>query len=940
MLARVLGIRQTERRDAAVGFAMLFALMGGHAILETARDTLFLATLPASFLPWAYLAMALLTLLAAALNRGALRRFSRRRALSLSLLLGVGVNLAFFVLSSLAGSASSLLLFYVWTGLFATLVVVQFWLLLGDVLDLAQAKRVFAWIGAGGLVGATVGSAASGLILMWFPAQSLLVAASIAFGVAALMPPLFSRARKVPASTASPAAQANAESAALLSTDAYLLRLLGFVLLGTLMVTGVDYVFKAVVSEAVPKAELGDFFARYYAVLNGCALLVQILLAPQLLRVAGVNRTLLVTPVLLLVTSLGFGLWAGLASALVLRGVDGSLRHSLNRTATEILYLPLSPAIRDRYKALIEALGQRGGQALASLAILGALSAGIAPQQMAWALVVLCAGWLFCIVGLKPHYLELFRTQLRQGTIETRVDVAELDLHALEALVSALSSEDDIEVIAALEMFATYNKLHLVPALILFHPSPAVVLRAFELFSDSSRRDVLRLSGRLLRHPDHAVRGAALRHFSAHEKAMGPLQRCLADQSPAVRATAVVGLISAGAMEGEEPERALSSIIDGDSPEARHALALSLRQLPAERYAWVALALARLKQPGLAAAVARALAVAPAPEHLPALVLLLAQREGRGEAREALRKLGDEGLACLERALADTELPRVVRRHIPRAISYFGTAQAAAVLTEYLPRERDDAVTYKILRGLGRLCADNPETPIEREALLDCARATLEKSITLLSWHLIVDRGRATNARYDSGASELLSALLRDYERSALERVFRLLHIMRPSEEFGMIYDGLRSADPAVRAGSLELIEHVVPDAIRDGIVATVDDAPAAERLANASRFYDAPMRARVVAIDALLAGDAEDIQRAQALLEAAYAEALAEMLGDRSEVLKSVASYHASELGLQGLNPKLFSTAPTEQRSSLSELNDRELDVLAERARLELGRV
>jgi hypothetical protein len=558
---------------------------------------------------------------------------------------------------------------------------------------------------------------------------------------------------------------------------------------------------------------------------------------------------------------------------------------------------------------------------------------------MAWALVVLCAGWLLCIAGLKPHYLELFRSQLRHGTIETRVDVAELDLHALEALVSALSAEDDVEVIAALEMFATYNKLHLVPALILFHPSRAVVLRAFELFTHSARRDVLRLTGRLLRHPDQEVRAAALRHFSAHQQILGPLQRCLSDQSAAVRATAVVGLISAGAMQDEEPERALTEILEGDSAEARHAVALSLRQLPPDRYAWVALALAKVKEPGLATAVARSIAVNPATEHLPALVLLLAQRDGRHEAREALKKLGDQGLACLEQALADPELPRVVRRHLPRTISYFGTPRAAAVLLEYLPREHDDAVAYKILRGLGRMRADNPEIPIQRDVLLDCARTALQQSLTLLSWRLIVDRGRATNARYDTGASELLSALLRDYEHTALERTFRLLHIMRPSEEFAMIYDGLRSADRTVRAGSLELFEHVVPDALRAGIVAMVDDAPAADRLQSASDFYEAPLAVRVAEIDALYAGEAEERQRAPAALEAAYADALGAMLEDSSDVLRSVASYHASELGLERLNAKLLRSLPAAQRTSLSELNDRELDVLAERSRLELGR-
>jgi hypothetical protein len=153
-----------------------------------------------------------------------------------------------------------------------------------------------------------------------------------------------------------------------------------------------------------------------------------------------------------------------------------------------------------------------------------------------------------------------------------------------------------------------------------------------------------------------------------------------------------------------------------------------------------------------------------------------------------------------------------------------------------------------------------------------------------------------------------------------------------------MIYDGLRSADRAVRAGSLELFEHVAPDGLREGIVAMVDDAPAADRLQTASAFHDAPMRGRVTEIDALFDGEAEDRRRAPAALEAAYSEVLAEMLEAQSDVLRSVASYHAGELGIVRLNAKPVA-APDAPRSSLSELNDRELDVLAQRSRLELGR-
>src|SRR4029453_15815065 len=57
---RLFGVRPEERRIVWVGFATLLTIVAGHTVLETARDALFLADLPASRLPWAYLGIAVL----------------------------------------------------------------------------------------------------------------------------------------------------------------------------------------------------------------------------------------------------------------------------------------------------------------------------------------------------------------------------------------------------------------------------------------------------------------------------------------------------------------------------------------------------------------------------------------------------------------------------------------------------------------------------------------------------------------------------------------------------------------------------------------------------------------------------------------------------------------------------------------------------------------
>ena len=55
-------IRAEQRRDTLGAFVTLLGFMTSHALLETARDALFLASIPSSRLPWVYLAIAAIAL--------------------------------------------------------------------------------------------------------------------------------------------------------------------------------------------------------------------------------------------------------------------------------------------------------------------------------------------------------------------------------------------------------------------------------------------------------------------------------------------------------------------------------------------------------------------------------------------------------------------------------------------------------------------------------------------------------------------------------------------------------------------------------------------------------------------------------------------------------------------------------------------------------------
>ncbi len=190
------GIPRAIAGRVAVATATRFGILTAHSILETARDALFLSSLSASRLPRVYLVIAGLAVVVVRLNHLILGRSSGRATLALTLF-GSAVCTALFWLWAGQGETSFYGL-YVWTGLIATIAVAQLWLLVGHAFDPGQAKRAFAVIGGGGLIGATFGSALAGVCLRVMGPRDLVLVASAVLALSAVVPALGRHGPAVP----------------------------------------------------------------------------------------------------------------------------------------------------------------------------------------------------------------------------------------------------------------------------------------------------------------------------------------------------------------------------------------------------------------------------------------------------------------------------------------------------------------------------------------------------------------------------------------------------------------------------------------------------------------------------------------------------------------------------------------------------------------------
>jgi AAA family ATP:ADP antiporter len=798
----------------ALPFAtLLFLLAAAHTLLETARDSLFLTRQPIGRLPFVLLAVT-----AAVLSLTPLQRFlwstGHRGALPIALL-GTGTGTLIFWLAR--GQPGAVVAFYVWTALFSSLVFVQFWLTATEAFALGDAKRTFGFIAAGGLLGAVAGSAGARLLLQT-SAPALLLPASASVTFAAVVLALIT-APKVGTGSAEPAAIVTRAVPAVLREDPYLRLLAALTLLTAASATLLDYLFKAALVAGTAPARIPQLVANLQVGQSLLALVAELFLLRILLRRAGVTRSLALLPALVLAMTAGFALVGSMALLFLLKMLDGGVRPSIHRVGTELLYIPVASAERRLIKPSIDVVGQRGGQAAASVVL---LATGWAPATAQLRLVtVLLAAiallWVLASRVLRSRYLARFQAQLRSGRLESHV-TGQLDLASAELLVAALGSTRTVEVLTSLELLSRGGRTELIPTLVLQHPEASVVLAALPILAPQHRPDLEPLLPLLLRHASAEVRSVAAEFWVQAGKPVAELVTLLDDPAPKVRASALVAL-SGDPARGRRFRGMLVLAARRGGIEDRRALAWAIANAPRSELLRVALWMFQSGDRQVRQELLRSSdAFSPLPARFIArTVVLLTDPALRPGARKALLHMGRPAGDLLATLLLRDSTAFAVARELPAALAEFPPGQAAPALLARIAQPRGGLDRFRSLRALNQLRSAHPGLSLDggrlAEALdVELAAASKDRALRIAGERLSI-------AGDGNPAGRLLLELLQDKETRALERVFRTLDLLLPGRQLEQASRGTRSGSPEQRETAREVLLELLPLRWRDRIL-------------------------------------------------------------------------------------------------------------------------
>jgi HEAT repeat protein len=369
-------------------------------------------------------------------------------------------------------------------------------------------------------------------------------------------------------------------------------------------------------------------------------------------------------------------------------------------------------------------------------------------------------------------------------------------------------------------------------------------------------------------HADPQIRAAALATSGRIGYHRDALVAALSDPDARVRAAAFVAL-------AKDPDhapaiaRGVTQLLEG-SRQDRLALANAIAFVPDLTFRPLLYELLACGEFEVMRVVLHVLERVPALAELDRLVPLLANAQVRDEVRRVLLAVGSRALEQLIATLDDPETPLAVRRHLPRTISRFHTHTAAAALVARLPHEPDHRTTYKLLRALGRLRADDPTLEIDPAPVREYVHRAVRDAARYARFadRLRVEIGTTT------ASTALILELLVEKRRIALELVFRGLGILYPRAGLRSVHDALTGDDEARRSAAREILEAAVPADIRVPLLAVIDGQLVTEPQPD----YESVMTA---------------------------------LLADPSESLRCVVAHHVADRNLVGLREELARLRP-----------------------------
>ncbi|MGD2295323.1 MAG: Npt1/Npt2 family nucleotide transporter [Candidatus Aminicenantes bacterium] len=270
--------------------------------------------------------------------------------------------------------------YYIQVNLITTIWMATFWAYLTDISTSDQAKRLYGFIGFGGVSGGVLGPLLAKVLLpkigqgglLFVSAVLMLAVAFITFGVETLLrrSKAFGHAveeslvQKEPEKKVSKLNVA-IEGAKLAFRSKYLAAIVGIMAFYETASQFLNFMYKKS-AEVIPgTTATQSLFIDVQLIAGVVSMVVQLFLVSLIMRKLGLAFALCVLPVIAILSTGFFMAAPSLAAASLLFISDNGFNYSIQQTSREALYVPTSPDEKYKARAFTNMFVQRAGKGIA-----------------------------------------------------------------------------------------------------------------------------------------------------------------------------------------------------------------------------------------------------------------------------------------------------------------------------------------------------------------------------------------------------------------------------------------------------------------------------------------------------------------------------------------------------------------------------------------------
>ncbi|MCY4573513.1 MAG: hypothetical protein OXF01_12015 [Gemmatimonadetes bacterium] len=432
LLGWLLNIRRGEFPLACMSALFFFLVLCGYFFLRPVREAMGVAR-GMDELRWLFVVTSVTALVAVLIFGGVVARMNRRRFIPVAYLFVVACLIGFAVLliadvrsgGGLIGTDAQTGLslgigrtFYVWLTVVNLFTTSVFWAFMVDIFDVHQGKRLFAFVGIGGTLGALVGGWMANVISNltdspYLPAGLMLMGAACFCLAVAVMLVLDRMARRSESSSLGDAGRQAApggegeiggtfwEGAWAVVTSPYLLGV-GLWVVFMAVSNTIIYFTQAniILNESDTFSQLVASFALFDYVAQLLTLITQVFITTHLIRKVGVGWTLAILPLVTLAGFVVLAVWPVYGVMLIFQALHRATRYAISRPSRETLFGVVTPSEKYKAKPVVDVFLYRFGDA-AGAGIDGLFAVlGLTLAWVAMSTAPLAAMWIALSMGM------------------------------------------------------------------------------------------------------------------------------------------------------------------------------------------------------------------------------------------------------------------------------------------------------------------------------------------------------------------------------------------------------------------------------------------------------------------------------------------------------------------------------------------------------------